>query len=43
MVSRQTYFPLLTDKLQRHFNDHVNSSLKNNEIWLDYNGTQLKW
>ena len=43
MVSRQTYFPLVTEKIQRHFSDFVTSSNRNNSIWLDYNGTPLKW
>lgn len=43
MVPRQTYFPLVMDKVQRHFSEFVSNSLKNNEIWLDYNGTSLKW
>ncbi len=43
MVSRQTYFPLVLDKVQRHFSDSVSTSLKQNEVWLDYNGTPLKW
>ena len=43
MVSRQTYFPLVIDRVQRHFQDFVSTSLKANEVWLDYNGTPLKW
>lgn len=43
MVSRQTYFPLVIDKVHRHFQDFVSTSLKANEVWLDYNGTALKW
>jgi autophagy-related protein 5 len=43
MVPRQTYFPMVTDKVQRFFSDYVISSNKNNQIWLDYNGTPLKW
>ncbi len=43
MISRQTYFPLVMDKVQRHFSEFVSTSIKNNEIWLDYNGTPLKW
>jgi autophagy-related protein 5 len=44
MVSRQTYFPLVLDKVQRHFAEFlVNQSNKTNEIWLDFNGTPLKW
>lgn len=43
MVPRQTYFPLILDKVQRHFSDYISTSNKNNELWLDYNGTPLKW
>jgi len=43
MVPRQTYFPLVMDKIQRYFSEFVSNSLKNNEVWLDYNGTPLKW
>lgn len=43
MVQRQTYFPLVMDKVQRHFAEHVSNSVRSNETWLDYNGTPLKW
>jgi len=43
MVARQTYFPLIIDKIQRHFSDFVSTAVKSNDIWLDYNGTALKW
>lgn len=43
MVPRQTYFPMVTDKVARYFSDFISSSNKNNQIWLDYNGTPLKW
>jgi autophagy-related protein 5 len=43
MVARQTYFPMVTEKVQRYFSDYVISSNKSNQIWLDYNGTPLKW
>lgn len=43
MVSRQTYFPLVLDRVKVHFSDFVSSQLKTNELWLDYNGTPLKW
>jgi autophagy-related protein 5 len=44
MVSRQTYFPLVLDKVQRHLSEFiVNPTNKTNEIWLDFNGTPLKW
>jgi len=44
MVSRQTYFPLVLDKVQRHFAEFLsNPANRANEIWLDFNGTALKW
>jgi autophagy-related protein 5 len=43
MVSRQTYFPLVLDKVHKHFVDHVSPTSKSNEIWLEFNGTLLKW
>lgn len=43
MAPRQTYFPLITDKVQKYLSDYVSPSLKNNEIWLDHKGTPLKW
>ncbi len=43
MVSRQTYFPMVTDKVQKYFSEFVNPSNKNKEIWLDFNDTPLKW
>jgi autophagy-related protein 5 len=45
MVPRHTYFPLIIDKVQRHFNDYIatnNTPNNNNKIWLDFNGTPLK-
>lgn len=43
MVSRQTYFPLIYDKVQKNFVDHVSPTSKTNEIWLEFNGIPLKW
>ena len=43
MVSRQSYFPLILEKVQRHFSEFVSQTKKNNEIWLDYKGINLKW
>ncbi len=43
MISRQTYFPLVTEKVQKYFSDYVNPSNKNNEVWLDFNDIPLKW
>lgn len=44
MVSRQIYFPLILDKIQRYFSEYIlNQANKSNEIWLDFNGTPLKW
>ncbi|RNA08579.1 autophagy 5 [Brachionus plicatilis] len=43
MVSRQSYFPLVLEKVQRHFAEYVSQTKRHNEVWLDYNGTNLKW
>lgn len=43
MVPRQTYFPLITDRVQKAFSEYVSATNRNNEIWLDYNGNPLKW
>lgn len=43
MVPRQTYFPLVTDKVQKLFSEYVSAADRNNEIWLDYNRIPLKW
>ena len=43
MVARQTYFPLVTDKTQRYFSEYISAANRHNPIWLDFNGTPLKW
>ena len=43
MAPRQTYFPLITEKVQKYLSEFISPSLKTNEIWLDYKGTPLKW
>ncbi|XP_021948161.1 autophagy protein 5 isoform X1 [Folsomia candida] len=43
MVPRLLYFPLVTDKVRRHFAQHVNPEIANNEMWLEYNGQPIKW
>ncbi|KAL3881408.1 hypothetical protein ACJMK2_027853 [Sinanodonta woodiana] len=42
MVSRQTYFPLVTDKVQKHFSQFTDKE-KIEEMWLEYEGQPLKW
>lgn len=43
MVPRQTYFPLVCDKVRKHFARFVSAEHQDNEMWLEYNGTPLKW
>jgi autophagy-related protein 5 len=43
LVPRQSYFFLIKEKIQRYFSEYVSPAIKNNEIWLDFNGLPLKW
>ncbi|XP_049887459.1 autophagy protein 5 [Pectinophora gossypiella] len=43
MVPRLSYFPLVTDKMKRHFLRYISQENADNEMWLDYNGQPLKW
>nr|CAD7576165.1 unnamed protein product [Timema californicum] len=43
MVPRLSYFPLVTDKIRKHFIRHVHPDKQEAEMWLDYNGQPLKW
>ncbi|KAK9871414.1 hypothetical protein WA026_011665 [Henosepilachna vigintioctopunctata] len=43
MVSRVSYFPLVIDKVRKHFLRYVASDKMDQVMWLDYNGQPLKW
>lgn len=43
MVPRLSYFPIVTDKVQKHFSTHVREEHQNSEMWLEYDGQPLKW
>ncbi|CAH1402828.1 unnamed protein product [Nezara viridula] len=43
IVPRLSYFPLVTDKVRKHFVKYIHPDKLDAEIWLDYNGTPLKW
>lgn len=43
MVPRLTYFPLVTDKVQKHFSNHIKDEAVGSEMWLDYDSQALKW
>nr|ATX63057.1 autophagy protein 5 [Locusta migratoria] len=43
MIPRLSYFPLVTDKIRKHFIRHIHPDKQNAEMWLDYNGQPLKW
>ena len=42
MVPRMTYFPLVTEKIQKHFMKFV-SEENQGEMWLEFDGQPLKW
>ena len=42
LVPRQSYFPLVTDKVTRHFQKFVNQE-KQGEMWLEDESQPLKW
>ncbi|KAJ8961643.1 hypothetical protein NQ314_005895 [Rhamnusium bicolor] len=43
MVPRLSYFPLVTDKVRKHFLKYVANDKQEQEMWLEYNGQPLKW
>ncbi|XP_046403770.1 autophagy protein 5 [Ischnura elegans] len=43
MVPRLSYFPLVTDKVRKHFSRHIQPERRDAEMWLDFNGQPLKW
>jgi len=43
MVARITYFPLVIDKVKRHFVRHVAADKSENEMWLEFEMQPLKW
>jgi len=42
LVPRQSYFPLVIDKVRKHFARFIKPELQNADIWLEYNGLPLK-
>ncbi|XP_063709568.1 autophagy protein 5 [Culicoides brevitarsis] len=43
MIPRLSYFPIVTEKVKKHFLRFVPNEYQDNEMWLSYNGTPLKW
>jgi len=43
MLPRLLYFPLVTDKVRKHFTQYINPEYVSKEMWLDYNGQPIKW
>lgn len=43
MVPRLSYFPLVTDKVRKHFVKFIHPEKHESEMWLEYNGIALKW
>jgi len=42
MVPRQSYFPLVTDRVSKHLSQYVDKD-KLGEMWVDVDGQPLKW
>lgn len=42
MVPRNSYLPLVTEKISKHLINYVNKE-KAGEMWLDFDGQALKW
>ncbi|CAG2183358.1 unnamed protein product, partial [Oppiella nova] len=44
MVSRMTYFPLVLEKVVKHLSRFcAQNAAQNHDLWLDFEGTPLKW
>lgn len=43
MVPRVSYFPLVTDKVRKHFLKYTANDKQEQELWVEYNGQPLKW
>uniref|UniRef100_A0A336JYM0 Autophagy protein 5 n=1 Tax=Culicoides sonorensis TaxID=179676 RepID=A0A336JYM0_CULSO len=43
MIPRLSYFPIVTDKVKKHFLRYVPNEYQDNEMWLSFNTTPLKW
>jgi len=43
MVPRLSYFPLVLDKVKKHFIRYVSNDKNDQDLWLEYNGQPLKW
>lgn len=43
MVPRLSYFPLISDKVRKHFARNVGQDGQECEMWLEFNGIPLKW
>ncbi|XP_072152484.1 autophagy protein 5 isoform X2 [Bemisia tabaci] len=43
MVPRLSYFPLVTDRVRKHFVKYIDLAKQDLELWLEFNGVPLKW
>lgn len=43
MVPRLSYFPLVTDKVRKHFLRYVANDKQDQEMWLEYDNQPIKW
>eukprot|EP00094_Tigriopus_californicus_P002092 TCALIF_02016-PA protein Name:"Similar to ATG5 Autophagy protein 5 (Pongo abelii)" AED:0.09 eAED:0.09 QI:4/1/1/1/1/1/4/341/245 len=43
MLPRQTYLPIATEKVRKHFSKHVKVEHQENPMWFEFDGTPLQW
>jgi len=43
MIPRMTYFPLVTEKVRRHFVRCVELEKHDNDMWLEFEKQPLRW
>lgn len=43
LLHRTSYFPMIYSKLVEHFESYISATCTENEIWISYERTALKW
>lgn len=43
LLPRVSYLPIVTDKVQKHFQRAIKPDVNTSRIWFDFNGQVLKW
>lgn len=42
-LPRNSYLPLVQEKIKEHFNPYINQSKTDHQVWFDFDGKPLKW